>query len=352
MESSITLTSILNRYYDRFVQRYGCSLTTDQWSALNAQMGCRQGQYGELLLNCQHCHQSGRLPRSCGHRSCNQCQYQSTQQWLERQCQKQLPVAYYMATFTLPYELRAVAKAQPKAVYAALMHSATLTLKRFGLNKKGFNAELGLCAVLHTHTRRLDYHPHVHIVVPGGGIHRRQKQWRKLTGDYLFNGRALAQAFRGEFLHQLSRAAIPLPSTPKRWVVQCQKVGRGKEALQYLSRYLYRGVISDKNILDDSGTEITFRYKDSKTQAENTRTLPGEEFIALLLQHVLPKGFRRARDYGFLHGNAKALLRIVQWVLNVERPPPTQKSPFAVKCSRCLGTMRVIGISLARASPK
>lgn len=142
-----------------------------------------------------------------------------------------------------------------------------------------------------------------------------------------------------------------LPSTPKRWVVHCKQVGRGKEALQYLARYLYRGVISDKNIIEDTGTAITFRYRDSQTQAFKKRTLSGEEFIALLLQHVLPKGFRRARDYGFLHGNAKALLNIVQWVLKVERPAPVAKERFSIKCPHCLGLMRVIGVSAARASP-
>ena len=345
------LQSLLMDYRDRYVARFGHTLSTDQWSALNALLGCRQGPYGELLLSCQGCDHHGRLPRSCGHRSCNQCQYQSTQQWLARQRQKQLPVTYYMATFTLPYELRSLAKAQPKVVYDQLMRCAVSTLKRFGLNKAGFNAELGLCTVLHTHTRRLDYHPHVHIVIPGGGIHPGRKEWRKLQGDYLFNGRALATAFRGELLHQLEKAGLALPETPKRWVVQCQKVGRGKEALQYLSRYLYRGVISNKNILDNDGTHVTFRYRDSKTNQWQTRTLTGEEFIALLLQHTLPKGFRRARDYGFLHGNAKKLLTLVQWLLKVERPKPSGKTRFTMRCHHCQGVMQVVGMSPARASP-
>ncbi len=345
------LQSILTGYRACFNGGDGKALTQEQRSALNALLGCRQGQYGELLLSCQDCTHRSHLPRSCGHRSCNQCQYQSSQQWLDRQLQKQLPVTYYMATFTLPYELRRLAKAQTKQVYTQLMRCAVTTLKRFGLNKAGFNAELGLCAVLHTHTRRLDYHPHVHIVIPGGGVHRGRREWRKLNGDYLFNGRALAKAFRGELLSQLEQAGLPLPKTPKRWVVQCQKVGRGKEALTYLSRYLYRGVISNSNILEDTGTHVTFRYRDSKTDLWQTRTLAGEEFIALLLQHVLPKGFRRARDYGFLHGNAKTVLTLVQWLLKVDRPVPIDKQPFAIPCKRCKGLMRVVGVSPARASP-
>ncbi|MEJ2754829.1 MAG: transposase [Gammaproteobacteria bacterium] len=103
-------------------------------------------------------------------------------------------------------------------------------------------------------------------------------------------------------------------------MAHCEKVGRGEQALQYLSRYLYRGVISNKNLLEDNGETVTFRYRDSKTKTWKTRCLAGEDFLALIVQHVLPKGFRRTRDYGFLHGNAKKLLKIIQWVLRVDIP--------------------------------
>jgi hypothetical protein len=345
------LQTIVHRYRVPFLAHYGDSLNPDQWSALNAMAGCRQGQYGELLLRCNACQGTGGVPRSCGHRACNQCQHRSTQDWLDRQRQKQLPENYYMVTFTLPYELRSLAKAHPRVVYHPLLQCAVTTLKTFGLNKKGFEAELGACAVLHTHTRRLDYHPHVHIVVPGGGIHRARREWRKLRGDYLFNGRALAAAFRGAVLNALDNAGLCLARSPKKWVAQCQQVGRGEQALQYLSRYLYRGVISNRNILDDDGTYITFRYRDSKTQRWQTRRETGEDFIHLVLQHVLPKGFRRARDYGFLHGNAKALLRIVQWVLQVHRPAPQKKARATFRCSHCGGLMTVTGIQPALEKP-
>ncbi len=338
------LQQIISAYREPFIARYGATLNADQWSALNAITGCRQGQYGDLLLSCQACRQPAQLPRSCGHRACNQCQNNSTQDWLDRQQQKLLPVNYYMVTFTLPYELRSLAKAHPKTVYSLLIQCATSTLKAFALNKKNFEAELGLCAVLHTHTRRLEYHPHVHIVAPGGGVHRARREWRKLQGDYLFNGRALAAAFRGAFLKALDNAHLNPGITPKKWVAQCQKVGRGKQAVQYLARYLYRGVISNSNILEDDGCNVTFRYRDSKTNTWQTRTLPGEDFIALVLQHVLPKGFRRARDYGFLHGNAKPLLRVVQWVLQVNLPEkiPRRKATFC--CPRCRQPMILCGV--------
>lgn len=350
----MNLQNIVSRYKTRFLTRYGSTLNADQWSALNAMGGCRQGQYGDLLLSCASCSQNSSLPRSCGHRACNQCQQQSNQQWLERQLAKQLPVDYYMATFTLPHELRGLAKTHRKVVYPLLMQCAAETLQTFGLNEKHFESELGLCAVMHTHTRRLDYHPHVHIVVPGGGVHRRRKEWRKIPGKYLFNGRALAKVFRGLLLKSLQAAGLRVENTPEKWIVHCDNVGRGKEALQYLSRYLYRGVISDNNILNDDGDHITFRYHDSKTRQWGTRTLQGEDFIHLILQHVLPKGFRRTRDYGFLHGNAKALLKIVQWVLRVSLPSQktqTKPSRACIKCPHCDGQMRVVGIRLFKSNP-
>jgi len=348
----MTLQTIIDEYRARFLARYGHTLNRDQWSALNAISGCRTGPYGDMLLSCTDCLHGSAVPRSCGHRACNQCQQHSAQQWLERQLSKQLPVDYYMATFTLPYELRALAKTQRKIVYRCLIECAVATLKQFGLNKKDFESELGLCAVLHTHTRRLDYHPHVHIVVPGGGVHRLRKEWRTIKGDYLFNGRALASVFRGRLLKTLSQAGLTSPPTPKKWIVQCQKVGKGQQALQYLSRYLYRGVVSNDNIVKDDGENITFRYTDSNTKTPKTRTLSGIEFIRLLLQHVLPKGFRRARDYGFLHGNAKALLRIVQWGLKVQRPLQTiGVKKKIVTCPQCGGCMQFVGVRSAHPRP-
>jgi hypothetical protein len=336
------LSSLCSRYRARFSAAHGKYTTPAQWSALNALAGCHTEQYGTLDLACRDCNQAAVRYRSCGHRFCNQCQQHSTQAWLNRQSQKLLPVDYYLVTFTLPFELRAVAKANSAPVLPLLMQCAADTLRRFGRNEPGLAAELGLCAVLHTHTRRLDYHPHVHIVVPGGGVNVQRHEWRKLKGQYLFNERALAKAFRGAFLRALSDAGLSIPRTPQKWVAQCKRVGRGLQALQYLSRYLYRGVISNHNIIEDDGDNVTFRYRDSQTNTIQHRTLPGEDFMALLLQHVLPKGLRRARDYGFLHGNAKRILKIVQWVLRVMLPErlATKKAQF--RCPHCQGRMFVI----------
>lgn len=348
----MTLQDIVHRYRDSFVQQYGRSLTSAQWSALNAIEGCRQGLYGELEWSCTNCFHHQHTLRSCGHRSCNQCQNNSTRDWLDRQQQKLLPVTYFMATFTLPEELRTLAKSNQQVVYNLLITTAVDTLKTFSRNDASLNGELGCCAVLHTHTRRLDYHPHVHIVIPGGAMNKARREWRKVKNGYLFNGKALSKVFRGKLLRALKEAGLSLPSTPKEWVVQCKKVGKGVEALRYLSRYLYRGVISNENILSDDGGNITFRYKQSKTNESKTRTLPATTFIYLLLQHCLPKGFRRARDYGFLHGNAKQTLKLVQWVFRVVVPgrePGRRKA--IIRCPKCKSVMNFFAISLPRTAP-
>jgi hypothetical protein len=336
------IASIYQRYRERFQAAHGKQTTPEQWSALNALSGCHTPQYGTLSLACQDCQGQQCRYRSCGHRFCNQCQQHSTQLWLGRQTQKLLPVDYFLVTFTLPYELRAVTQAHGSTILPLLMQCAASTLKRFGMNKAGLAAQLGITAVLHTHTRRLDYHPHVHLLVPGGGVNAARRQWCKLTGQYLFNGIALGKVFRGTFLHALSQTGLSIPATPGKWVAQCEHVGKGQETLQYLSRYLYRGVISQNNITHDDGHNITFRYQDGKTKRFETRTLPGEEFIALLLQHVLPKGLHRSRDYGFLHGNAKRLLKVVQWVLRVALPDLAQPAKAQFLCPHCKGRMLVI----------
>lgn len=343
--------TIAERYLTRFKSRHGASTTQDQWSALNAILGCRAGQYGQMMLSCPACAWQSTRPQSCGHRSCPQCQHHSTTQWLERQQAKLLPVDYFMVTFTLPYELRALAKANQTLMYSLLFRCAVSTLKDFGLNDKKFAAELAMTAVLHTHTRRLDYHPHVHLIVPGGGVNTGRNEWRKIKGKYLFNGRKFAVVFRGRMLAAMAQAGLEYRKTPGKWVVHCKRVGRGLPALKYLSCYLYRGVISDKNIVRDDGTFVTFQYKDSDTGRRMRRKMRGEDFMALVLQHTLPKGFRRARDYGFLHGNTQRLLTLIQWILRVAIPIPIATPRPAFMCKHCHAPMTIIGFYRKQPAP-
>ena len=241
--------------------------------------------------------------------------------------------------------LRGLAWRHQRTVFDALMRVAASTLRDFARNPAKLGGEPGLTTVLHTHARNLDFHPHCHVIVPGGAVDTGRRQWRTAKGRYLFNGFALARVFRARMLQALNEAGLAPPAgLPDQWVVHCKRVGRGAPALEYLARYLYRGVIGEASILDDRDGQITFRYTDGRTGERRTRTLPGEDFLHLVLQHVLPRRFRRVRDYGFLHGNARRVLTLVQRVLCVRLPAPEARRRPVMICPECLGPMHVIAV--------
>jgi hypothetical protein len=338
------MASIIHLYYPEFIARYGQNALPGHLKALDAICRCRTPDSGELYLQCPDCGHAQWRPLSCGHRSCPQCQNHEADRWIDRQQAKLLPVPYFMVTFTLPRQLRSLAWYHQKIVYSALFSCVSGTLKDFGLNKKNLGAEIGMTMVLHTNNRKLDYHPHIHAVVPGGGMDKQRRQWKKKKGKYLFNNKALAKVFRARFLTALNEAGFSIsPGIIKEWVVDCVHVGKGISALKYLSRYLYRGVISEKNIISNQGGQVTFRYTESKTGKTRYHTLNGEDFLHLIVQHVLPRGFRRVRDYGFLHSNAKKWLSLVQLVLRVVLEGIKNRPRPVFKCSCCKSPMIILG---------
>lgn len=347
--SGPSLAQVVAQGLAALLEQYGERLRPHHHQALRALTGCRSGAMGELHLQCTGCDHQELQPRSCGHRSCPQCQFHTTRQWLDRQYAKLLPVDYFMVTFTLPAELRGVAQARPKRVYDAMFQAASGTLKSFGLNHQ-LQVQLGLCAVLHTHSRKLDYHPHLHVIVPGGGIDVKRRQWKNFQGRYLFNAQQLATVYRARLLQALAQAGIDLPRGIRdQWVVDCRNVGNGAPALEYLSRYLYRGVIHNHQIdaCDPETGTVSFHYTDAQTQRRAERVLPIVEFLWLLLQHVLPPGYHRVREYGFVHANARAMLRLVQWVLRVIVTAPIRPKPILL-CGHCHSPMRVTRIVFPR----
>jgi hypothetical protein len=339
----VALTSIIERYRGKFHSTYGNRITRHQVRAMDAVMDCRTARYGSMALGCDDCDQQSIQYHACGNRACHRCQHYDTNRWLDRQQQKLLPVNYFMVTFTLPAELRVVTARNQKVFYNLLMDCAHSTLKTFAGNHRDLDEGIGMTTVLHTHTRRLDYHPHVHIIVPAVTVDAKRCQCTKLRGDYLFNAFALAKVFRARFIEAMIARGYTMPvNTPKKWVVDCRLVGKGLPALKYLSRYLYRGVINEKNILADDGDQVTFGYVENRTGSYKTRTVPGETFLWLVYQHVLPKGFRRVRDYGYLNGNAKKTLSGIQRALGIliARLPEVVRPAY--RCHGCGGELRVV----------
>jgi hypothetical protein len=350
----IPLAAIIEQFAPAYLTQYGASVLPSQLQALNAMKYCRSSLGPGMLAQCHDCGEQRVVPHSCGHRNCPHCQHFESQRWIERQTQALVPGSYFLITFTLPLELRPLAWQHQRLLYAALMDCAWGTLRTFSLNHKQLQGNPGAVAVLHTHSRKLDFHPHVHMAMPAAALDADKKIWRTLRksakGDgYLFNHKALAKVFKAKFLAALGELGLPLPANlPKKWVVDCKGVGNGEKALVYLGRYLYRGVIQEKDILRCENGLVTYRWKNSKTNKPEQRTVSGVEFLRLVLQHVLPKGFRRSRNYGFLHPNSKrliALLRLLVFKACAKAPTESTTAAQADRpklLCRCGGVMVIM----------
>jgi hypothetical protein len=244
-----------------------------------------------------------------------------------------------LITFTLPEVLRPLVYDHQREAYDLLIRLSWQTLADFGLRDPALHGDLGATAVLHTHSRTLDYHPHVHIVVPAGAIDSTHQEGCTKEGKFLFPQMALAKVFRAKWLAVMTALGWTLKARlPQKWVVDCKRVGTGDKALVYLGRCLYRGVLPEQHILRCEAGQVTFRYIDNQ-RVRRTRTLAGADFLWLLLHHVLPKGFRRSRDYGFLHSNRKRLIVLLHLVLRFIPPKPPTRPPLC--CRHCGG--RVTG---------
>lgn len=359
----ILLSSIIQTFEAEFLTGYRDKLLPSQRQALAAMKQCRTSLSPMMLVKCDDCDQQRLVPHSCGHRHCPHCQSHESQQWLERQLQKQVTAEYFLLTFTLPKELRVLAWQQQRTMYDLLIRCSWDTVNTFARNDRQLQGNAGAIAVLHTHSRRLDFHPHVHLVMPAAAIDPDKRLWRTKRGSkgehknhsgYLFNHKALAKVFRAKLLEAITLAGLALPARfPTKWVVDVKSVGRGDKALVYLGRYLYKGVIQEKDIIACQDGQVTFRYRDSKTQKLQRRTLPGAAFLWLMLRHVLPKGFRRTRNFGFLHPNSKRLIQLLQVLLGVNpnRTIAWLRTRPKLQCPCCGGHLRIIKTRITRRLP-
>lgn len=365
----ITLTSIIERFEQAYLAQYP-NILPSQRHALATMKRCRTHLSPHMLAQCGGCAEQRIVPHSCGHRSCPHCQHFESQQWIERQTQRLVPANYFLITFTVPAQLRALAWQHQRLFYTLIMACAWDTLRTFSQNHKQLQGTPGAIAVLHTHSRKLDFHPHVHMAMPAAALDAEQRLWRRLRSSpktdatsqslppkslsskslsskkgYLFNHKALAKVFRGKLLAGLREAGLIAPAAlPEQWIVDCRAVGDGAPALIYLGRYLYRGVVQEKDIIKCDQHQVTFRYRDSTTNKMSLRTVTGATFLWLLLQHVLPKGFRRARNYGFLHPNSKRLISLLKLLvfklITTASAPPTKRTQLICRC--CGAPMAII----------
>ncbi|APW46917.1 IS91 family transposase [Rhodoferax antarcticus] len=360
----ITLASVIERFEADYLAQYGATSRLCHTKALAAMKRCRTQLAPRMLAQCGACGEQRVVPHSCGHRNCPHCQHHESQQWIERQLQRQVPASYFMLTFTVPAELRELAWQHQSWFYARLFDCAWETVNDFSHNDKKLQGKPGAVAVLHTHSRRLDYHPHVHLVMPAAALDAQINLWRTkcakasngLRQDkrYLFNHKALAKVFRAKLLAAIRQEGLVLPARlPEKWVVDCKCVGSGEKALVYLGRYLYRGVIQEKDILRCEDGQVSFRYVDAKSGKMQVRTLSGAAFLWLLLQHVLPKGFRRARNFGFLHPNSKRLIALLHLALRIVASPVQAwvKPRATLRCPCCGEAMQIVRRRICPSAP-
>jgi len=361
-------------------------LSLGQLKVMSAIEACRTAELGGHVERCEDCARLRVSYNSCRNRHCPKCQGAAAQRWLEARQAELLPLAYYHVVFSLPAQIADIAFRNKAVVYDILFKAASETLLTIAADPKHLGARLGLTAVLHTWGSALTHHPHVHCIVPGGGLSLDGQRWVSCRPRFFLPVRVLSRLFRRLFLDKLAaahaerrlvffgaltgladRAAFAAHLAPLRrreWVVYAKRPFAGPESvLAYLARYTHRVAISSSRLvsLDDKG--VTFRWKDYRADGKARRklmTLAGAEFIRRFLIHVLPQGFHRIRHYGLFANTARAAnLAQARALLDVPPAPPPQPSTEpeadakpADACSCCGGRMVLIEIFERGTSPR
>lgn len=350
----VELADIFREHGAAYRKRYGGRMLPSHLAAMCAVEQCRTEALGGHLYYCDDCDEEWYSYHSCRNRHCPKCQQDAAQDWLEKQHDLLLPVPYFLVTFTLPQPLRSLARSQQKSVYNLLFRSAAESLQQLAQDSRFVGAQIGMVGILQTWTRDLRYHPHVHFLVPGGGLSADGQRWLRAKNHFFVHVKPLARLFRGKMCDRLRKqgllAQVPGKAWQQEWVVDCRPVGKGESALKYLAPYVFRVALSNKRILKMENDKITFRYQDGATKQRRTCTLSAEAFIQRFLQHVLPKGFVKVRYYGLLAPGNRQRFNLAKHLLGkstdvrTESQTTTQdgtQDAKAIVCPRCGQPMEI-----------
>jgi hypothetical protein len=342
----LEVADVFRDHGDAFLDRYGDMLSPEQRRALRDISACRTAALGGHVEECTECGHQRIAYNSCRNRHCPKCQATAAAQWMEAREAELLPVEYYHVVFTLPAALGPIALQNPREVYGLLFRAAAETLQQIAADPKHLGAEIGFLAVLHTWGQNLQHHPHVHCVVPGGGLSPDGSRWIACPPGFFLPVRVLSRVFRGKFLAMLRNAFEQgnlsfhgklavladagefqrrlTASAQTEWVVYAKPpFGGPEQVLKYLARYTHRVAISNRRLVALEDGEVKFHWKDyAHGGGQKTMTLKATEFIRRFLLHVLPSGFVRIRHYGFLANRVcREKLALCRALLGVEEAP-------------------------------
>lgn len=308
------LGAVINHFLPALLQKRG--LTSHQLKVLRALSTCRTTKLGGSAMVCYDCGNLHYVLHSCRNRHCPRCQGIDKELWIEDRKQDLLPVKYYHVVFTVPHDLLELFRFNRKVMYNLLFEKAWETIGVFSKDPKLMGAQPGAIAVLHTWDQQLGFHPHVHMIIPAGGIDK-QGCWKstKQEGDFLFDVKQLSEVFSARFARKLRRLKrqgkikkfVPRDLIKKPWVVYAkQAFGSPESVVEYLGRYSHRVAISNHRILKVTSTHVTFSWLNRKAgYRKETKRLTGVEFLELFLEHIVPPSFQRIRHMGFLSNRNK-----------------------------------------------
>ncbi len=347
----LEVADIVRRHRNDYIRTRGPLARTPHY-VLDCLERCRTAQLGGHRRSCDTCGLVEQAYNGCRNRHCKKCQALARAAWLEARSQELLPVEYFHVVFTLPESIASLARQNPEAIYHLLFTAAQETLQEIAAEPRYLGARIGILAVLHTWGQRLDFHPHLHCVIPGGGLSADRSRWVACRRGFFLPVRVLSSKFRGKFLaklkqlHQRGKLKFTGRLRPLRkesafqvlldeaykidWVVYCKPpFGGPAQVLKYLARYTHRVAISNQRLLALENGQVTFRYKDyAKGNRLRTMMLPAVEFLRRFLMHVLPKGFVRIRQFGFLANCHRAKhLKQIRELLSAEEVPAPSDTP-------------------------
>ena len=353
------IQEIFRRHGAAYLAEFGETVPGAHARVIDAITACRSAASGSILYQCEDCGEPHVAARCCGNRHCPVCQQGKASDWLIRQLERQLPAPYFMLTFTVPEPLREFLRSHPREGYGALFAASSGAIKTLAADDKHLGADMpGFFGVLHTWGRELQYHPHIHYVVPGGGFDS-EGNWHAADRGFFLPVRALSPVFRAKFRDAMEADGLLGEIDPAVWTVDwnvnCQPVGDAAASLKYLSRYVFKVAISEGRIVRADDKAVVFSYRKVNSQRTRTMSVAPFEFMRCFLQHVLPTGFVKVRHFGFLSSGCRMSIEEVKgrielahgFTVSAAKPAePVQSRQMA--CPHCGGKLRWCSIVLPR----